>query len=94
MLTVNTAKYGHEDGGCAAIVGLITRDRIYVVSYSNWLAGTLLNAALPNPIQANAGNARAVLSVRGRVKPLSNKHIPANEGKQTRKNSTYLRMEF
>ncbi|MCJ1342713.1 Protein phosphatase 2C 2 [Peltigera leucophlebia] len=78
------AKYGHEDGGCAAIVGLITRDRIYVVSYSNWLAGTLLNAALPNPIQANAGNARAVLSVRGRVKPLSNKHIPANEGENAR----------
>lgn len=30
--------HGHGDGGCAAIVGLIARDNIYVVSNSNRLA--------------------------------------------------------
>lgn len=81
---------GHGEGGCAAIVGLTARDKIYVVSNSN----TLFNAALVNQTQANAGNAHAKVSVRGRAKPLFTKIMPSNEGKQTRNNSTHAQMKF
>jgi serine/threonine protein phosphatase PrpC len=39
--------------------------------------GNLLNDNLP---QANAGDSRSVLGVKGRAKPLSFDHKPQNEG--------------
>lgn len=59
-----------------------------------WQASILLNASPVNQTQANAGNSRAEVSVRGRSKPLSTKHMPVNECKQSRNISTPTRMKF
>lgn len=67
-----------EVSGCTASVGLISKTTIYVVSR------TLLPIyATPfsNDPQANAGDSRSVLGVKGRAKPLSYDHKPQNEGK-------------
>lgn len=45
-------------------------------------------------MEANAGNGRAKVSVRGRSKPLSTKLMPTNECKQARNISTPTRIKF
>ncbi len=44
------------------------------------LVALLMRSQLSNPLQANAGDSRSVLGVKGRAKPLSYDHKPQNEG--------------
>lgn len=69
-------KYEEEVSGCTASVGLISKTTIYVVS---WLIGCCRTWGL-TIAQANAGDSRSVLGVKGRAKPLSFDHKPQNEG--------------
>ena len=70
-----------ESSGCTAIAALVTMDsKIYVVSPWNNLDPLFLHI-----LQANAGDSRSVLSVKGKMKPLSFDHKPS-------KNCQYLRI--
>lgn len=70
-------KHEEEVSGCTASVGLISRTAIYVVSLP---ANDHIQYRLSNATQANAGDSRSVLGVKGRAKPLSYDHKPQNEG--------------
>ena len=61
--------------GTTAVTALVTSDKIYVVSHA--FASFLLFLITS---QANAGDSRSVISVRGKVKPLSFDHKPTNYG--------------
>ncbi|KUL90585.1 hypothetical protein ZTR_00375 [Talaromyces verruculosus] len=75
-------RYEEEVSGCTASVGVISRDKIWVVSdylsQDNGVSKGLIIA------QANAGDSRTVLGVKGRAKPLSFDHKPQNEGEKAR----------
>jgi protein phosphatase 2C family protein 2/3 len=63
-----------DQSGCTAIAALVTNEnKIYVVSSWN-----VLNFFFPHTSQANAGDSRSVLSVKGEVKHLSFDHKPTN----------------
>ena len=70
-------KYEEEVSGCTASVGLVSETKIYVVSQRE---SKLLHTFQRN-WQANAGDSRSVLGVKGRAKPLSFDHKPQNEGR-------------
>lgn len=77
-LTINRIdpKYEEEVSGCTAAVGLISKTKIWVVSDSL----RIIWIELLRYLQANAGDSRTVLGVKGRAKPLSFDHKPQNEG--------------
>lgn len=80
-LTVNEdPKYEEEVSGCTASVGLISKTKIYVVRQ---LVCDCSELKQVNSLQANAGDSRSVLGIKGRAKPLSFDHKPQNEGGQT-----------
>ena len=70
-------KYEEEVSGCTASVGLISSTKIFVVSRVH---RRTLDCTAPDLEQANAGDSRSVLGVKGRAKPLSFDHKPQNEG--------------
>lgn len=75
-------KYEEEVSGCTATVGIITKDKIYVVrrieNGKGWMGARLMAP------QGNAGDSRTVLGIKGRAKPLSFDHKPQNEGEKAR----------
>ena len=71
-------RYEEEVSGCTASVGLISKTKIYVVGL---LVCAILECKHFNSLQANAGDSRSVLGVKGRAKPLSFDHKPQNEGR-------------
>ncbi|KAI0585334.1 Protein phosphatase 2C isoform gamma [Pyrenophora tritici-repentis] len=72
-------KYEEEVSGCTASVGILSKDKIYVVCH--FLVSSLHQCL---QIQANAGDSRTVLGVKGRAKPLSFDHKPQNEAEKAR----------
>ncbi|KAL9621619.1 MAG: hypothetical protein Q9160_004011 [Pyrenula sp. 1 TL-2023] len=78
---LNDPRYEEEVSGCTASVGIISKTKVWVVSF----AATSENlSTYVNMIQANAGDSRSVLGVKGRAKPLSFDHKPQNEGEKAR----------
>lgn len=66
-----------DPSGCTAVAALLTHDmKIYVVRRGLDRSSDLLQ----HPFQANAGDSRSVISVKGEVKPLSFDHKPSNDG--------------
>ena len=64
-----------DPSGCTAVAALVTHDgRIFVVCIFFFLCVNLADFD-----QANAGDSRSVISVKGEVKPLSFDHKPLNE---------------
>ena len=64
-----------DESGCTAIAALVTsNNKIYVVSPWNERP----RSSFPHTLQANAGDSRSVLSVKGKVRPLSFDHKPTN----------------
>lgn len=66
--------------GCTASVGILTDDKIYVVSLEAKPV-TVASSDARLLSKGNAGDSRTVLGVKGRAKPLSFDHKPQNEGK-------------
>ena len=77
-LSLWKAPLSQKEPGSCVVTALLTRDnKIYVVSPWNGL--DLHHFSLIHPSQANAGDSRSVLSVKGAVKPLSFDHKPTLE---------------
>ena len=70
----------HDPSGCTAVAALLTSDgQIFCVRpYSSTPPRPALLIMAIN--QANAGDSRAVMSVKGEAKPLSYDHKPQNKG--------------
>ena len=72
--------FAYDPSGCTAIAALVTEDnRIIVV-------GKLIETLSRNShfLKANAGDSRGILSIDGKVKPLSYDHKPTDEAEMER----------
>lgn len=69
--------------GCTAAVSVISKHKIWVVRilFPAFPSCRGLSRTVANSSQANAGDSRSVLGVKGRAKPLSFDHKPQNEGR-------------
>jgi protein phosphatase 2C family protein 2/3 len=69
-----------NSSGCTAIAVLVIGDdKIYVVCDSSFILCNNAKHLTASIYQANAGDSRSVLSVKGAVKPLSFDHKPSNK---------------
>ena len=72
--------HAKNSSGCTAIAVLVIGDdKIYVVCHSSFILCNNAKHLTASIYQANAGDSRSVLSVKGEVKPLSFDHKPSNK---------------
>ena len=75
--TPTDPNFQRDPSGCTAVAALVTNDgRLFVVGF---LYASLRQMPSCAHFQANAGDSRSVISIKGEVKPLSFDHKPQND---------------